>query len=196
MAQYGPSIQTANITTGNMRTTLDLATATFGYATGGLRNPLGSAYYDNPTTLANPSGVGGKFRYVKYQSIANPAVVAAPAIVYWVDEFSTTVTAVLAESQTGEVNSVAGLLMVNSGDLPSLTAALLNGNYVWICVGGLVVAANTVAATAKGDSLLGAATNWVPARLASGTAPTSRPLGIAQTAIASGLADIKVTLES
>jgi hypothetical protein len=198
MAQFGPSLQTGEIATGNMRTTVDAYVPQTGYLSylkNGARNALGQAYFDNTKTLLNPDGAWGKYRYVRYQSTANAAVPAGPGVVYWVDPTCTTVTSTYTESATSGLNSVAGVLMPNTTDMPLLTAATLNGNFVWICVGGLVTRAMAATGGLADDVYIGSTTAWTPGRLASGTAPTNAKLAIAVTAAVGGLADIWVNIE-
>jgi hypothetical protein len=201
MAIFGPSNQNATITTGNFRTTVDLFTATQPGTyplPNGQKNPLGTSYYDATVSLAFPSGLGAKYRYVRYNSTANPALLAAPAPVYWTDNTFTTVTGVLSESLGGAagINNVAGYLMPNTGDLTTLTAAILNGNFVWICVGGLVLNAIVPASTAVGDAIIGATGNFTNARVAANTAPTNKVLAWAEAAVAAGVANVMVAVEN
>lgn len=196
MAQYGPSQQTAEVITGNMRTTVETFPGPglpLGY---GPRAPLGISYYDSTKTLQNPDGTWGKYRRVKYQSTTNSPPLTGPGVVYWTDENGTTVTSDYSESVTQGLNSIAGVMMANTTDMPSLTPETLNGNVVWICVGGVVTGAVAPAGLAAGDALIGSATAWTPDRVASGTAPTNKVLGYALTAVQNGLADISVELES
>lgn len=197
MAQFGASIQTAQVSTGNFQTTIDqFVPGLAGYPTNpGARNQVGAAYYDATGSLSNPNGVPGKYRYVRYNSTANPTVTAGISPVYWTDATFTTVSGVMSEGLFG-VNSIAGLLMPNTNALATLTATVLNGNFVWICVGGYVAGVTAPGATAAGDSIIGAAGNFTPARVAAGTAPTNRAIGFATTAIAGGLCNVLVTLES
>jgi hypothetical protein len=201
MAQFGASIQTAQITTGNFRTALDPFVPGFaGYPNNpGERNPLGAAYYDSTGSASNPWGVPGKYRYVRYNSTINPTPIATPGPVFWTDATFTTVTGVESESLGGGVlNMVAGLMMPNTTNLPSLTAATLNGNFVWICVGGYV--SGVIAATAvAGSTIIAATGNFAVTALGLATAPTNRVIGIATTATgtpAAGQINILVTLES
>jgi hypothetical protein len=200
MAQFGASIQTAQITTGNFRTALDPFVAGFaGYPNNpGERNPLGAAYYDSTGSASNPWGVPGKYRYVRYNSTVNPTPIATPAPVYWTDATFTTVSGVESEGLYGP-SSVAGLMMPNTTSLPSLTATTLNGNFLWICVGGYVSGV-TVAGAAAGSTIISAASgNFALLQLAVGTAPTYRVIGYATTATgtpAAGQINILVTLES
>lgn len=207
MAQFGASIQTAQITTGNFQTTVDLyqASSFSSYPeSNGQQNPLGAAYYDATGTTANVWGVPGKFRYVRYLSTANPALtgVTGPFIVYWTDATFTTVTPVSSESLTGGLNLVAGLAMPNLTAIPGLvnagatgTQTNLGGNYIWVCVGGYVSGVYVAGATpTAGQNLIGSATNFTPT--ASSTAANSRILGYATTGTTTNLCNVLVTLES
>lgn len=198
MAQFGYSIQTAQISTGNFSTTIDTYDAglTSPYNIHGARNPLGAAYVANPGTLGNPNGTATKYRYVRYLSTANPAITAVtgPFVVFWTDATYTTVTPVSTESLTGLLTEVAGLAMPNVTAMPGLTAAQLNGNYIWIAVGGYVPAAFMNAyAAAIGTPFAGSATNFTPAVVA---AVTQRTLGWTTTVAATNLANVLLTLES
>lgn len=192
MAQYGPSLQTAQITTGNVRTTVDAYDST--KLNNGAKNPLGASYYDNTVSLANPNGVFGKFRYVRYNSVTNAAVKAFPGVVFWADNTYTTVTSTVSEAVDTTVSSIAGYLMPNSTDISGFTAALLNGNYVWIQVGGWIKGAAAAASTAVGDAVIGLNT-WVPGRTALNTAPLNRVLAWALTAVASNVSDMMIVVE-
>jgi hypothetical protein len=175
MAQYGASLQTAQVTTGNVRTTIDtyVATGTITpYQPNGARNPVGMKYYDNTPSTTYPNGLPAAYRYVRYSSTANAAVIAYPGPVFWTDIGKTTVTSTMSEGLTATQQSLAGWLMPNSTDISGLTAAILNGNWVWICVAGVVLNAASAASIAKGDFLIGSSGAWVPVRVASGTAPT------------------------
>lgn len=212
MAQFGASIQTAQVTTGNFRTTVDAAVSGFaGYPTNpGNRSIPGAAYYDSTGTFTgvttatpygNEFGPPGKYRYVRYFSTSNPVLTAltAPAPVYWVDTTYTTVTGVSSESVTAGLNSVAGILMPNTTDLPTLTNTILQGAFVWICVGGYVGGVKGFTAMAADDSYIGSTTTFVPNRVATGTASTNRVIGYAQSALgtpSTGLVNLLVTLES
>lgn len=182
MAQFSPSNQTVQVTTGNVRTTVDFPNTSLGtplpYPTGVFPNPLGSTFWDNAITVANPNGQPTKYRYVKYQSTANPAVQANPAAVYWTDLTMTTVSGAVAEGWGGQ-SSFAGIMMPNTTDLTTLTAALLNANggaAVWIAVAGIVTGVVSAAAAA-GDQLMATA-NWTATggftKVAVGVAPTGR----------------------
>jgi len=198
MAQFGYSIQTAQITTGNFQTTIDQYDPTLSspYNLHGARNPLGAAYVANPGTVGNPSGTATKYRYVRYNSTSNPSVAAVtgPFVVYWTDATYTTVTPVSTESLTGLLTEVAGLAMPNVTALPGLTAAQLNGNFIWIAVGGYVPAAYMSSYNAAiGTPFAGSSTNFLPAVV---SAVTQRTIGWTTTAAATDLANVLVTLES
>lgn len=155
-----------------------------------------------PGQLSSAKGQGAPLvlRYVRYNSTANPAALAGPAAVYWTDETFTTVSGVFSEGNpaaTGNLNSLAGLLLVNTTAYPgSLTGAqlatTLNGNYVWIAVSGFVPGVQVPASTAIGDSLTGTSGNFLLARTASGTAPISKRIIQALTAVISTVADCLV----
>lgn len=219
MAQFGASIQTAQVTTGNFRTTVDQFVSGYtGYpGNPGARAIPGSSYYDSTgsftavttaTPYGNEFGPPGKYRYVRYYSTSNPALtgLTAPAPVYWVDTTYTTVTPVYSESVTGGINAVAGILMVNTTDLvglvnstPTTGQTALQGNFVWICVAGFVANAIGAASTAADDAVIGSVTTFVPGRTAALTAPTDRVIGWAQSALgtpATGQIRLLVALES
>lgn len=221
MAQFGASIQTAQVTTGNFRTTVDpYVTGYAGYPTNpGETSIPGAAYYDSTGSLSgvttatpfgNEFGRPGKYRYVRYYSSSNPALTAltAPAPVYWVDNNYTTVTPVYSEAIAG-INSVAGILMVNTTDLPTLVNTYttvgqtqLNGNFVWICVGGYVagvIGVTPSGTAAAGDQFIGSTTTFEPGLVTANTAPTNRLIGYAQSALgtpATGQVNLLVVLES
>jgi hypothetical protein len=212
MAQYGPSIQTLEIFSGNVRTVQDLLVAnTYSAPTSaippyGQLAPFGAVYYDNaPSANLNgtvtllPFGIPSKYRYVKYLSTDTTAVKAYPAPVFWVDEQMTTVSDKMSEGYSTVQQSIAGWLMANSTDISGLTITNLNnsgnGCGVFICVAGFVSAAAAAAANA-GDWLIGGATAWTPVVVASGTSTGYRQAAYALTAAASSQADIFVTVES
>lgn len=196
MGQYGPCDYTVQVTTGNFRTTMDKFDAN--KLNNGAVNTLGCAYYDNgpqPPLVANVNGVVTKYRYVRYNSTANSvAVQAAPAAVYWTDATMTTVTGKVSEA-LGAQGFPAGLLMPNSTDITGLTAALLNGNFVWIAVAGIVLAVASAAAAA-GDQLfatLDMSTTGGLSKAAVGAATTGRQFGFA---LAASPSTVYVAVES
>lgn len=152
------------------------------------------------STAANGQGAPLVLRYVRYNSTANPNVLAGPAAVYWTDETFTTVSGVFSEGNpaaTGNLNSLAGVLLINTTNYPgSLTGAqlatALNGNFVWIATSGFVKGVQVPASTAIGDSLTGVSGNFLLFRTASGTAPISKRILQALTAVASNVADCLV----
>lgn len=165
----------------------------------GAYNLPGQAYL-TPVVPGLLSGVNGQgappvVRYVRYISTANPALVAFPAPVYWTDETFTNVSGVFSEGNpaaTGNLNSFAGYLLPNTASVSGLTAAALNGNWVFICTSGFIKGAYVPASTAIGDALVGVTGNFTLARVASGTAPTSKRIAQALTAISGGVADVLV----
>lgn len=206
------------ITTGNLYTAIDTYASTITTQPpinvpsnpNGAQNPAGAAYLLVPGALEGPTesyagnGWGAPLivRYVRYNSTANPNLLAYPAPVYWTDETFTTVTGVFTEGNpaaTGNLNSLAGWLLPNYTSL-GLTAAnaakALNGNWCFIATKGFVPAAAVVGSTAIGDALVGATGNFTVARVASGSAPTSRWNAIALTAVTGNTtADILVNTD-
>ena len=211
MAQFGASIQTAQVTSGNFQTTVDPYVSGYaGYPNNpGERSIPGAAYYDSTGSFSNPWGAPGKYRYVRYYDSANTAIttLTAPAPCYWTDNTFTTVTPVYSQSPGG-INGVAGLIMPNLTALPSLVLATsgtgigqtpLNGNWIWICVGGYVSSVLGAASMAAGALVYGSSSNFVPGYIASGSAPLQRVLGVCVSTPAVGspyLFNILVTLES
>jgi hypothetical protein len=163
----------------------------------GAQNDLGSLgvlAVCNQFSLSNGRGTTLVGRYVRYNSTANPALLAAPGPVYWKDETFTTVTGVSTES-VGGVNMVAGLMLINTTTVSGLTAATLNGNFVWIAVAGFVPGVTSIGVTyAAGDAMIGAATNFTVGKVAAGTAPTNQVIGYAASATSSSLVDILMTM--
>src|SRR3984957_20769281 len=92
----------------------------------GALKPLGSLWtipspsQGGNTLLATSTGYGSYLtvKYVRYNSTANAAVNAGPAVVYYTDETFTTVTSTYSEGNiagTGSACSVAGVLLPNKG---------------------------------------------------------------------------------
>lgn len=202
------------ITTGNLFTAIDTYSNTITQQPpintpsnpNGAMNPAGSAYLltkgasEGQAILYAGKGWGAPLivRYVRYNSTANPNLIATPGPVYWTDETYTTVSGVFTEGNpaaTGNINSLAGFLLPNYTAL-GLTAAAaataLNGNWCFIATKGFLSGVNVPAATAVGDAIIGAAGNFTLGRVASGTAPTTKYVAIAQTAVAAGVADILI----
>ena len=184
-------------TTGSYLTQIDSALNANGAVN--FSNPLGTLYAP-PINEGNPTSTKGYgappvLKYVQYLSTINPAPVAFPAPVYWVDETYTVVSAEESESLLGSVDSLAGYLLVNTTSVSNLTAAVLtnsgNGVGVWIQIGGFLAGAAASTATA-GEWLYGNATAWDVTVVANGTAPVHKPLGQVLTAAAAGVADVMV----
>ena len=168
----------AVVSTGNVYTAIDTYTATSStsqtiantypsYPNGAMNQP-GQAYLlpENTFGLLNAKGQGAPLvvRYVRYNSTANPALVAGPAPVYWTDETFTTVSGVFSEGSPSNANSLAGFLLPNTTTLSSLTAAQLNGNWCFIAVSGFIPSAY-LAAGAAGGLVIGAAGNFTVAAI-------------------------------
>jgi hypothetical protein len=182
---YTPYVR---ISTGNPYTVLDTVA----------RNPVGSIYSPpvNESLPLSTKGLGAQpvYKYVYYNSTANPAPVAAPAPVYWTDETFTTVSGVATEALSVTLGvCIAGYLLPNSTAISGLTAAELNQSYCFIQIGGLLVGAYAGgSAGAVGDVISGAATgNW-SYTAATTVAATNKILGIQLTAQASSTFDVLV----
>jgi hypothetical protein len=218
MILLGPG-STPRVTTGNVRTTYDLFTPSPLAATpgatpnpfNGLACPLGTTILDqggpdsvSGTTTQLPVGTGGVggqvavYKYVLYKSTTNPAVVAAPGCVYYTDETGLVVSGspadgFIAATTAGSASDIAGVMMLNSTDLTTLTATLLNnggnGSGIWVCIGGFVKAMWCLTAGVAGDYVYGTTktvgTAWVSGRVAAaGAAVAQRQLGNALTSAA------------
>jgi len=211
MGFFGGNDYTPEVSTGNVRTTYNPVNSALPY--GNQKNPLGALLYDvGPGTGAvgtspfagpgyspgYPAGAPILYKYVLYKSTTNPALIARPGVVYWTDNTFTTVSGAIGDGVTGTAQDIAGVMMINTTDLSSITATILNnsgnGSYIWICVGGLCKGVNAPASTAVGDYLVGSG-SFVLARVPAGTASTFRPLATALTAVASNASDMLVQLQ-
>jgi len=217
--------QKGYVSTGNVRTTYDpistVVAANAGWNLGspasyqlqsggiGLRVPLGTVILDqggsdsvSGTTTQLPVGQVALYKYVLYKSTTNPALVAFPGLVYYTDNTNTIVSGAPADAyiSANPPASLAGVMMLNTGDLSTATATLLNnagnGSGVWMCIGGFVKSCASIASTAAGDTLIGqlSGTNFTPNRVAVGTAPTFVKNMTALTAIASSVSDVIVNI--
>jgi hypothetical protein len=144
-------------------------------------------------------------KYVRYKSTANPAMVAGPAPVYYTDETFTTVSGVYSEGNpaaTGEVNSAAGWLLLNTATASTtgtgigslISATILNGNYVFIAVMGFVPLcwiSNQTDVTGTGLGIIGASGNWSSDVFVNNG---SKPIGYTWSALSNtNYADVLVT---
>lgn len=165
----------------------------------GAAQPLGSIYAAplNPATIStNGVGLQPIYKYVRYNPTVSQTILAGPQLVYWKDETFTTVTGLSSESVG--INFVAGWLLYNTTTIPQGStsnanyAAVINGNYVWIQVGGFLPGAFVTAASV-GDSIYGAASTFgATGHTAQSTAPPNHVAGWAYTAASSNLADLYV----
>ena len=214
------------VTTGSLYTAIDTYASTISTQPptnvpsnpNGALNPIGAAFliapgsslyspaqfYPTAGGSVNSNGWGAPLivRYVRYNSTTNANLLAYPAPVYWTDETFTTVTGTFSEGNvagTGNLNSLAGWLLPNSTSLAltgAKSATALNGNFCFIATKGFVPAAAVVASVAVGDAVIGASGNFTAARVASGTAPTTRFFATALTAVsANTTADILINCD-
>lgn len=197
---YDSNIQTLQISTGNVATVNDpfiagsLGQGQFGSPLGA-RNPVGMAAYVSDGTLTNPvTGTGRrwKVRYVRMNATTfNPTPVIGP--VYWKDNTFQVVTT-LASEAPATLNGCAGFL---------LNVNVTNGNYCFILVAGFIGASNlgsvpiATAGIGAGGLVYAAAGQQLNSAIAvSGTRGTTAEIGILMTAVAAGVADILVAVET
>lgn len=209
---FGMATNTPKISTGNVRTTYDPIVAAQtaagvgvvpGYVYQNQAQPFGTTFMDiggsdsvSGTTTQLPVGQVAVYKYVLYKSTTNPAVVTLPGVVYYTDNTGLVVSGsptdgFIGATTAGASMDTAGIMMVNSGDLTTLTATLLNngtaGSGVWICIGGFVKALACLTGGVAGDMLYGntttSGTAFTVARVANAGAAldTSRLIGYALT---------------
>jgi len=210
---FGLPVATPRVTTGNVRTTYDLYTPSPGATTpgptpaafNGLANPLGTTFMDiggpdsvSGTTTQLPVGQVAIYKYVLYKSTTNPALTTCPGVVYYTDNTGLIVSGSPTDGYVGQTTAGAavdgaGYMMLNTTDLTTVTATLLNnggnGSGVWICIGGFVKAGDVPSSVVAGDfiysQLQSAGTAWIPFRLQTATAVLAKQgLGIALTTAA------------
>jgi len=213
---FGAQVNTQTVRTGNVRTSYDPASAvqtssgtgvTPSYIYKGLYNTLGTVIIDqggsdsvSGTTTQLPLFQTAVYKYVQYNSTTNPALTTAPGCVYYTDNTGTVVSGtatdgIIGKTTAASASDIAGIMMVNTTDLSTVTATLLNnsagsGSGIWICIGGFCKAICCNSATTAGDYLYGIPTTtgtaFTSARVAahSGTPLADRLLGIALTTAA------------
>ena len=199
----GPSNQLIQIDTGKARTYLynkSLSPISV-YSDIGELQVLGQRYVGQSNVSAsNPSGSPAIYQLVNYLktsavTTANLTTAGGPAPVYWTDNTFSTVTGISTEAfATAPLAFPAGYLMVNTVDLPSLTAAQVLGAQLLIQVAGYLKAAYaaTSGTNGIGSWIEGAAGTFLTTGIAAGSSPTYQPFGRQLTAIASGLCDVLV----
>lgn len=139
-------------------------------------------------------------KYVLYKSSNNPAMVAGPAPVYYVDGTIATVSGHYVEGLgSGYTCAVAGFLLVNTGTVAgvgvgsAITATILNnsglGSWVFVAVEGFVPSCY-LANGAVGNSLMGAAA----ADFSTAVCTTiNRQIGYVWSAVSNNIGDVLVT---
>jgi hypothetical protein len=188
---------TPQISTGDVSTVIDTRdTAKFN---NNAQNPLGIKFYDASDPLK-------AYRYVRYNSTANPDVQAGPAAVWWTDNTFTTVTSTVSEALAA--NFFAGVMLLNTGQATgpfkgktgAQAKALLNGNFIIIQVTGHVAGCLVAASTAAGDFGLATQSDWTTtggfSRIAAGAAVTNRIAFFAETAVSNNKSDVFVMAEN
>lgn len=196
---YDSNIQTLQISTGNVATVNDpfiassLGQGQFG-SPFGARNPVGMAAYVSDGTLTNPqTGTGRrwKVRYVRMNATTFAGPLVGP--VYWKDNTFQVVTTLSTEAPAG-LNGCAGFL---------LNVNVTNGNYCFILVNGFIGVANLGAVAigtggiAAGGLVYAAAGQQLTSAVApAGTRGTTSEIGTLMTAVAAGVADVLVGVET
>jgi hypothetical protein len=171
----------------------------------GALNPLGSIWTipapsnGGNTLLATAAGYGNfmSVKYLRYSSTANAAVNVGPGICYYTDETFTTVSGTMSEGINGSNSSVAGFMLPNKGVVAGVglgttafTAALLNGNYIFVAVGGFVPAAFLGYAGAQSAGIMGA----TGMNVCAATTGVNRNAAYIWGTVTSQVADILVTV--
>ena len=163
-----------------------------------LRNQMAFVATGNPETVDDatayaPGQLGAlltrgseTFQYVKFDTGATAAAavtVAAKEIVFWKDADDFLVTTVLNQAPAGR-NGVAGVL----------ANAPTPGNYFWMQVGGLASVKTSGSIAAGTQPIANSGSDADVTAEAVGTAPTYRPIGVAQAATSGGNTTVNLTL--
>lgn len=212
----GLPVGTPRITTGNVRTTYDPYTPSPGATTpgptpapfNGLACPLGSIYMDqggsdsvSGTLTQLPQGTIAVYKYLLYKSATNPALVAGPAPVYYTDNTGLVISGSSTDAfpaTATPAGALAGIMMPNTGDVTTLTAAILNnganGSGVWVCIAGFVKAVwDAGGVGVAGLGLIGATTNFTLAAAGASTfAGTAIYAMMALTTASSNKTDVRI----
>jgi len=169
----------------------------------GALQPLGSIYQAplNPgATSTTGIGQNNYFKYVRYNPTVSQNFLAGPQLVYWKDKTFTTVTGLGSEALS--TNLIAGWMLFNTTTTPLATgqtaaqqAALVNGNFVWIQVGGYLPGAYVTTGTAAGGVIIGASSTFgATGYIAPGSNVTNEVAGLVVTAASSNLSDLYIPL--
>ena len=165
----------------------------------GAFQPLGSLYQAplNPANIVT-TGIGqyNYYKYVRYNPTATQNFLTGPALVYWKDKTFTTVTGLASEALS--LDLPAGWMLFNttttplaSGQTAAQQAALVNGNFVWIQVGGYLPAAYVTTGTAVGGAVIPSGTTFgATGYIAPSTNITDPVVGRVVTVAASNLSDL------
>jgi hypothetical protein len=174
----------------------------------GALNPPGSLYTapslaQSGSNLSSAVGYGAftTYKYVRYLSTSNPAMVAGPAVVYYTDETFSTVSGKFTEGMvaaTGNASAVAGWLCPNTGSVAgvgvgsAITATILNngvnGSWVWIAVSGFVPSAS-LAAGAQMNLVYGSG-DFVVSAIADNTSINHKAAGYIWGPVTSNIGDV------
>ncbi len=169
----------------------------------GANQPLGSIYQAplNPSnTTTKGIGANNYYKYVRYNPTATQNFLTGPQLVYWKDNTFTIVTGLASEALS--LDLPAGWMLFNTTTTPLATgqtaaqqAALVNGNFVWIQVGGYLPGAYVTTGTAAGGAIIPSGTTFgATGYIAPSTAITDPVVGRVIAAAASNLCDLYVPL--
>jgi hypothetical protein len=171
----------------------------------GLPQPLGSIY-QSPLALGAVGtatkgiGLNGYFKYVRYNPTVSQNFLTGPQLVYWKDNTLTTVTGLASEALSLEL--IAGWMLFNTTVTPLATgqtaaqqAALVNGNALWIQVGGYLPGAYVTTGTAVGGVIIPASSTFGATGYIAPSTPITDPVaGRVVTVASSNLSDLYIPL--
>ena len=150
------------------------------------------------SALGTATGKGSYLvmKYVQYKAASAPSPVTGPAPVYYIDETLTAVSGAAADAGIG-ING-AGFLLPNTTSISGLTDAMLENNFVWIGLAGVIPKAVVPALTAVSDLLVASGTSsFLLARSAASASSggvSARPMAYAMAGVSGGLADVMAVI--
>lgn len=171
MSIYGPFVLRSN----PVSLVPDGTPATFSEATLDHPGDYGKIFEEN----------GCFYRIVKHAAGTGTVATVAGGSAYWKTYDPAAGTFVVTMDQT---DSLYGLNGVAGG---YLLAAITDGNYCCIQVGGRQTLVTVAASTAVGDQLSGSATDGVLARTAVSTASVNYPVALAETAVSANTSTVR-----
>lgn len=195
----GFGIDYPEISTGNPYTVVD--TYNTALENNGAFQPLGSIYQaplNVATIVTKGIGLNNYFKYVRYNPTVSQNFLTGPQLVYWKDNTFTTVTGLASEALS--LDLPAGWLLFNVTSTPLATgqtaaqqAATVNGNFVYIQVGGFIPQAYVTTGTAVGGAIIPASSTFgATGYIAPSTNITDPVVGRVVSVAASNLSDLYV----